>query len=154
MIRRLLLTVLAYLALQSGQNTRSGRVTDDDGRAFEIEVGGVAATLLVSGSVAAPGANGTVAVIVAPTPGVYRVRGFLMLTGTAETQLVNGKIRVNGAAITGGGAGSLIPTLTGVLVPFDFNRVVVGAGNIDIVAAAAATAGSIYTAMLTATRVE
>jgi hypothetical protein len=106
-----------------------------------------APTLEVATSTAAPGATTAIATLAAPQPGSYRVRGTIIITGTTETQLVNLRLRANAVVV-----GTLLPTVTGLVVPFDFERVEVTAGNLDLQTVAAATAGSVYTVLLNATK--
>jgi hypothetical protein len=106
-----------------------------------------APTLEVATSTPAPGATTAIATITSPQPGSYRINGVIVITGTAETQLVNLRLRANGVVV-----GNLLPTVTGLVVPFEFERVDLTAGNLDIQTVAAATAGSIYTVILTATK--
>jgi hypothetical protein len=102
-------------------------------------------------SSAAPGAGAAVAAVTpdANLPGTYSARIIIELSGTAETQLANLRLRVNGVnkivlPSTPGPAPSVV----------EIDRVFVGAGQVvDVVAIAAATAGSIYTVTILLTRV-
>jgi hypothetical protein len=102
-----------------------------------------------SGSVTAPGAGVAIATITAPPPGVYEVRVYATLTGTAETALQNLRLRENGATLY------TLPSLSTFALAWVFPRVEVneGGGNLDLIAVAAATAGAIYNATLIATRI-
>jgi hypothetical protein len=109
-------------------------------------------TLTNSASTAAPGAGAVVASIAAPPPGVYKVKLLIVLTGTAETALANLRLRENGATVA-----TALPSLSAAAGPviLEFDRVEVneGGGNLDVIAIAAATAGSVYNVVLQATRV-
>lgn len=111
---------------------------------------GTADSALAAGTAAAPGAGAAVASLAGlVVGGVYKVRASLTLTGTAETQLANGRIRQNGVTI------GAVPTLSGAgQHVVELPRVTVGAnGTVDVTAIATATAGAIYTASIAATRV-
>ena len=107
-------------------------------------------TLVKAASVTAPGAGAVVAAITAPPEGVYQVVVNIFLTGTAETQLSNLRLRENGATVF-----DALPSLSTMNVRLVFEQVEVnpGGGNLDIVAIAAATAGAIYNVVLIATRI-
>lgn len=148
------------MALTSAQQTRgqgaSQRVTDADGRDVTLDAGGIADTAVACGGVTSPGATATLASIAGLVAGgVYRVRVVLSLSGTAETATTNALLRTNGAAATGGGGSARMATIAGASVTVDVPRLTCGAnGVIDVATVAAATAGAIYTTLLTATRVE
>lgn len=133
-----------------GQTGNPFFVTSEAGAPLQTrEQNGIGDTALVAASVAAPGAGIAVASLAGLTVGgIYHVTVGLILTGTAETQLVNARVRQNATAI-----GSL-PSVSGIARAWiDLPRVTVGAnGTIDVVAIAAATGGSVYTADITATR--
>lgn len=114
-----------------------------------VDQGGIDDSLIGSGTAAAPTANTVIAAITAPPPGVYRVTVELTLTGTAETATANARLRQNTVAV------ATLPTVPGIgaTPPIVLPRVTVTGGNIDVQAIAGATAGSIYTAVITATRV-
>lgn len=114
-----------------------------------VDQGGIDDTLVGSGTAAAPTANTVIAVITAPPPGVYKVTVELTLTGTAETATANARLRQNTVAV------ATVPTIPGIgaTPPTVLPRVTVTGGNIDVQAIAGATAGSVYTAVITATRV-
>lgn len=108
----------------------------------------LAQTLQAAATAAAPGAGSVLVSVAVPSAGNYRVSGVIVITGTAETQLVNLRLRQNAAVV-----GLVLPTVTGFVVPFEFERVeVTAAGNIDLQVVSAATAGSVYTANLVVTR--
>lgn len=123
---------------QSGTNSTPG-----------VDQGGIDDTLIGQGTQAAPTANTVIASITAPPPGVYRVVVELTLTGTAETATANARLRQNTVAVTS------LPTIStvGATPPIVIQRLTVTGGNIDVQAIAGATAGSIYTAVISATRV-
>ena len=102
------------------------------------------------GGAAAPSASGTIKSLGVLPAGTYRVNVVTMNAGTAETTaagLVNMALR-KGTTIVG----NLLST--GQPATQVFERVTVdGAQSIQVVAVAAATAGSMYLASLTATRV-
>ena len=106
----------------------------------------VADTLLHSVSNAAPAANAVQAAISSPTPGTYKVVATVSLTGTAETQLANLRLRVT--TVSQGAVATIVGT-----TQYTFERVTIASGNIDLMVAANATAGSIYTTSLQATRI-
>lgn len=114
---------------------------------------GIGESQNIAATAAAPGATTAVAALAGlVVGGVYRVTGVVALTGTAETALINLRLRSNGAAVPGGG---ILPSLSGLVVPFSFDRVtVLTGGALDVATQAAATAGSVYTVQLLATRIE
>jgi hypothetical protein len=114
-----------------------------------VDQGGIDDSLVASATVTTPAANQVIAQIVAPPPGVYKVTVELTLTGTAETQAANARLRQNATAV------ATLPTVSGAAVtpPVVLARLTVTAGNIDVQAIALATTGAIYTAVITATRV-
>lgn len=102
-----------------------------------------------SGTATAPAANAILAQLTTLTPGgIYEVKMFLALTGTAETNLRNVRLRQNGVA-----AIDLIPTLSGTNWLQIVSEVLVTGGNLDVQVIAAATAGSVYTTLLLASRI-
>lgn len=126
-----------------GAQFRTGpRAAQDD-----IEQGdtGIGDTVTTTATVAAPGVV-TLVTVAATAGGVYRVRAVVALTGTAETQLVNVQFRAASFH-------SAIPALTGQVVVMEWPRIT-ATGNMILNVPVIATAGSIYTASLSATRVE
>lgn len=111
----------------------------------------VADTAGNTASAAAPGAGAVVTTVTpdAALSGEYSARISIELSGTAETQLVNLRLRVNAVnkitlPSTPGPAPSVI----------EVDRVKVDAGQaVDVQAIAAATAGSIYTVTVLLTRI-
>lgn len=92
--------------------------------------------------------NGNAAAISGtPTPGVYRVEVQLLVSGTAETQGTNLRLRANSVVV-----GS-IPTLPGER-SMVWPRVTLTGGTFDVNTAAVATTGAIYTCQLRVTRIE
>ena len=108
-------------------------------------------TLSAVASVTAPGAGADVVQIAGVPAGVYKVRAIIALTGTAETQLTNLRLRQGGTLVAN------LPSLPTAASPVEIvlDQVEVDADNsdVDIIAIAAATAGAIYTAQLTMTRI-
>lgn len=103
-------------------------------------------SLQASGTSAAPGAGAAVATITTPAQGMYRVRMTYQLSGTAETAVKN--LRLAGATFTGD-----FPTIgTAITTVVVDNVSMDGAANLRAVAVAAATAGSVYTVTIVATR--
>src|SRR5205814_4987971 len=105
------------------------------------------------GTAAAPAANAVVASIAAGSlpAGTYRVYARLYLTGTAETQRLNGSLRKGAAEIvkveTPG-----VPSINGDVT---VERVTLdGSTALNLAVVANATAGSVYDGLLTAQRVE
>lgn len=144
------------MALGTGWFRRSGAgggITDTDGRELVHETGGMADTQNLTSTTSAPGAAATILSVTGLTVGgVYKLEIVIALTGTAETSLANLRLRTNSASIAGGG---ILPTISGSIVTLQFARVPVGAdGKMEILSQGAATAGSIYTLRLAATRVE
>lgn len=113
-------------------------------------VGASAANSIFSGSaVSAPGAGAPVCSVTIPTGGIYEIEVNIMLTGTAETNLNNGRLRV------GDVTNQLIPTLTGVPFRFRIARAYIPDNSqVAFSAGAAATAGAVYAAYICATRVD
>jgi NaMN:DMB phosphoribosyltransferase len=108
-------------------------------------------TLVHSAVATAPTLNQVIASIAAPPEGVYRVGVTIILTGTAETATRNLTVRENGSGVI-----NLLPTLSGAgPLVFDFPQVEInpGGGNLDVIANAGATAGSVYSVILQATRI-
>jgi len=110
---------------------------------------GLASNSVITGAaVAAPGVGVTVCQATIITPGLYAVEINLMVTGTAETLLNNFLIVLAPALSTSA------PSLTGVPFRFTVPRVQIPAtGLIRVSAVAAATAGSVYAAYISATRI-
>lgn len=108
-------------------------------------------TVGITSSAAAPGAGAVVATVTPNTvsPGVYSARIYIELSGTAETQLANLRLR-NGAVNK-----IILPSTPGPAAsPVEIDRIVVQANTaVDVAAIAAATAGSIYTVTLLLTRI-
>lgn len=102
-------------------------------------------------SAAAPGVGVVVATVTpdAVLDGIYSARIIAELSGTAETQLANLRLRVGGVnkfplPSTPGPAPTVI----------EIDRLTVRAGQaVDVQAIAAATAGSIYTVTILLTRI-
>lgn len=140
------------MALTSGQFRRSWLIgaSDADGRRVQIETGGIEDTKGITVTAAAPGATTTVTTLSGLTTlGVYRVRVVVALTGTAETAPVNLVFRQSAVQII------FLPTISGQIVTCEFPRVTLTTGTtMDARTIAAATAGSVYTVQICATRVE
>lgn len=107
-------------------------------------------TLANAQSAAAPAINTNLASIANAPHGVYELEVTVILTGTAETQLVNLGLRANNTQITP------ILTITGQLNRVIFRRVTVTADSnpIELRVLANATAGSIYNVSIRATRLD
>lgn len=140
------------MALLSTERVASGRgVIDADGyqvtKPSGAVAGGIADTLAAASTQAAPGATTVQAAISTPPVGVYDVTVTISLTGTAETALTNLQLRQNAVVV------ATLPTISAQTITMRFPRVTVAGGNIDIRTSAAATAGSVYTTTITATRV-
>lgn len=109
------------------------------------------ASRVASATVSAPGAGAVVAQIVAPPDGLYDVTVKVFLSGTAETALNNLRLRENGNTVFSG-----LPSITVATdwLELKFANVEVnqGGGNLDVIAIAAATAGSVYSVVLIADR--
>lgn len=111
-------------------------------------VNGVANTLAAWATVTSGAANTVLATIVAPTPGLYDVTVTVILSGTAEVTPINMRLRENTNEVT------QLPTITGVVTQFRLPRVNVSGGNLDMqIKGTTPTVGSIYTAILHATRI-
>jgi len=107
-------------------------------------------TFQTSGSVTAPTIGQAIATIAAPGAGVYRVQARLVMSGTAETAVLNAELR-HGANV-GGKVG--FTALAAVQQITEFERVtVLGGEAITVNATAGAAAGSVYTVILTAVRI-
>lgn len=108
---------------------------------------------IVSGSAAlTPAAGTSICAITVLVPGIYEVQANIMITGTAETQINNGTLAIPGA----GASGQIlsVPTLTGVMFDFIIPRIAIQrAGTIAFKNTLIATAGAVYAAYLTATRI-
>jgi hypothetical protein len=140
------------MALVTGERVASGRcVIDADGyqvtKPSGAAVNGIGSTLSAWFTVTSGAANAVLAVITAPTVGVYDVTADVFITGTAETTPINLRLRENTNEV------SQIPTLTGSPTKLRWPRVSVSGGNLDLqIKGTTPVAGSIYTVVLTATR--
>lgn len=107
----------------------------------------VADTVGGAGSAGAPAAGSLVHGFVVLEPGLYSARIVLALTGAAEPQLANMRFRVGGVTKT------VLPSTPGVST-IEIDRVLVNAiAFVDVIAIAAATVGSVYTATILLTRI-
>jgi hypothetical protein len=103
-------------------------------------------SLQANGTAAAPGAGSAIATIATPAAGTYLVRMTYQLSGTAETAVKN--LRLSGATLN----------VDYETLGTPINNVIVDAMTMDGVASivakavAAATAGSVYTVTIVATR--
>ena len=103
-------------------------------------------TLSAAGTAAAPGAGSAIATITAPAAGMYRVRMIYQLSGTAEAAVKN--LRLAGTTFTAD-----FPTVGASVIAVEVMNVSMdGAANLRALAVAAATAGSVYTVTILATR--
>lgn len=100
-----------------------------------------------SQSSAAPGAGTGMCTVTVTAGGTYRLEITVNLSGTAETQLANLRLRDNTTNLF------TLPSLQGT-AKYAVERVANAGGNFNVQVIAAATAGSIYTIGMTATRVE
>ena len=115
-------------------------------------------TAIKGATVAAPSAGATIVnlnagAVQAPQvygpAGIYRIAGLIALTGTAETALANVRLQWNNTSQT-----SSLLSLSGQAVPFLIERADLdGVNVVALIAVANATAGSIYNAILSATRI-
>jgi hypothetical protein len=113
--------------------------------------------LVATGSATAPTAGTNIATLAAPTAGTYEVQVWVAVSGTATTAAADSN-NMNVKA----GAGTLAALLpyncstAGNLTnpgPFIFQEIMNGATNLTVNAVANATAGTVYSAMIIATRV-
>lgn len=105
-------------------------------------------TLFGGATTPAPGAASNVCTVTVVTPGIYQLQIYITLTGTVETQNNNVQLVVPGGLVVG------IPALSGVQLQYDVPRVFIKqTGLVAVKSVAAATAGSVYTAFICATRV-
>jgi hypothetical protein len=104
-------------------------------------------TLGNANTAAAPAASAQLAkvTLTAATAGPYKVVVSINITGTAETQLNNLRLRQNGVLV------SVLPSVPGAN-QYVFERVDAAVGDLDVFVIANATAGSIYTTSVQATR--
>lgn len=110
----------------------------------------VASTVAAGAAVAAPGASATIVTLGVLPAGTYRVSAVVVNTGTAETTAAGFQ---NFGFRRGTNLVSALPCLASP-VRQEFERVVVdGTQSINVIAVAAAIAGSFYVASLSATRI-
>lgn len=135
--------------MAAGAGTRTtggGLLVDQDGR-LQTGTYGIEDTRATATYSGTPAANGSTANLTGLTAGgVYEIEATIALTATAETQLLNLRLRNNGTPH------STIPTISGQVLRLRWPRLTAN-GNIDIQAIAAATGGAVYNVMLQATRV-
>lgn len=144
------------MALLAGQIRSNGVARDADGRQLvvayppaDLGQGTLLSDTLIAGasSTTAPGATTTVSNNAAGVSGgIYRLDITINLSGTAETQLANLRLRSNGSNI------ATLASLPGSN-RYQVERVTSLGGNFDIQTISAATAGAIYTVFFTATRI-
>jgi hypothetical protein len=125
-----------------------GRVFDVDGRLVVNAQDGIDNTLGQGQTAAAPGASATLAAVTIVDAGVYRVDVTIALTATAETALMNLRLRQSGTILV-----TPLPSLSGLVIQLRFPRVPVIAGALFLQTIAAAAAGSIYNTVISATRI-
>jgi hypothetical protein len=108
-------------------------------------------SLSALGTATAPAAGSAIASIAAVniTPGVYRLDLYFQLSGTAETAVNNLQLNLNGANFTQAPSAGTNTTLQRFTVPRVYLN---GTSAARVQAAANATAGSVYTVTLIATR--
>jgi hypothetical protein len=107
----------------------------------------VTQSLSASGTAAAPGA-GTAVATLTPPAGTYKVSLIYQLSGTAETAVKN--LRLSGTGTT---FSADFPTIGTAVVTQIIDAVTMdGVGSLRATAVAAATAGSVYTATIIASR--
>lgn len=106
-------------------------------------------------AVAAPGAGATIATVVNPPAGTYEVvvNSFIGGTTVAANEVTNMRLTVGGIAV--GRILNSVPGTSGAVsvTQTKFRVVVNGAQSINVIAVAAATAGSIYSASIVASRI-
>lgn len=116
-----------------------------------ITEGWSAADSIFSGAASAAPGLGVTVCSVPVSPGIYQVEVNIILTGTAETQLNNGLLAIPSTPPT---FAASIPTLTGLPYRLTIPRVrVTQTGIIAFKTILAATAGSVYMAYISATRI-
>lgn len=99
-------------------------------------------------STSAPGA-GSQFVGVTPPAGLYRVYVTYQLTGTAETQLANIRLKTKGATLISG-----LPSISAFVWSHTFDRVEAdGTNPIQLVCVSAATGSSVYTGSIICNRI-
>lgn len=109
----------------------------------------VGSTVGVGHTAAAPAGAASLATVTAPEDGVYSVRAYAILTGTAETQLTNLRLLVAGVNKINN-----LPSVPGFNTAIEIDRIQAKSGDNFVIAVGnAATAGSIYTTLLLLTRV-
>lgn len=100
---------------------------------------------------AAPAAFTVLAGLTGLPAGIYSARVIMQLTGTAEVALVNARLRHIVNAVTT--KFTTLPTISGLQLTLDFDRIQVSEGaSVDVANVAIATGGSIYTVTLLLTR--
>lgn len=99
---------------------------------------------LTGGSVTTPAANATIVSTTVANAGIYTVTVSYCLTGTAETQLSNGRFAVNGSAVT-----AVLPTISASgWVSFTITRSLAAGDVVKFTPTATATTGAIYNAVM------
>lgn len=108
----------------------------------------MADTVASTGTAPAPGIGGLIVAATIIDPGVYHVRAYLLLSGTAETLAINTALRFNTVQKC------RLITLPGPLICVEIERYFCSTiQNLDLTAVAAATAGSVYTGTILATKI-
>lgn len=105
-------------------------------------------TLNNSNKVAAPGAGAAIATITTPAAGTYAVRVTVALAGTVVIAADAANFQLQGGATVLGTIGN--PGAVGSYGPFEFDVTMDGATNLTVNAIGAATAGTEYSATITA----
>jgi len=112
--------------------------------------GGGFRSLLASGTATAPAAAANVATLGIVAAGIYRVTIYCMITTTLETQVLNWRLRSQAAGVVDLPSNTPLTTLVTYVVDYVTAD---GVNPLAIGAAANATAATVYTASIMATRV-
>jgi hypothetical protein len=103
-------------------------------------------SVIGGGSITSPGANTTIAQASLPTAGKSKILIHYCLSGTAETNLANVSVVVNGSAIV-----TSLPTITGSGW-HEIELYVYTTGTVYVRSQSAATSGAVYSASVSVTR--
>lgn len=131
-----------------GTQFRTGSTVAQD-TAARLDTGGIADTIGTTTSVSAPALGTSAGFLATPPPGVYKVKFTILLTGTAETQLANLVVKINGA-----NTALVLPSISAFINTIEIPRLTITSSNLQLVTVANATAGSVYTVTIIASRIE
>ena len=110
----------------------------------------VADTLSIGGSVAAPGLGVLFVSLAAPPAGVYRIEITFVITGAVETNALNVRLQYNGSGKGDFASGAGVAAILTYVIE---RATLDGASVVKLTTVAAATAATVYTGTISATRI-